>query len=287
MASTLPPLGFEPASGLAWRRKGKGPPLLLLHGFTGSAHAWPAVIVESLSERYTVWVPDLPGHGDSPARREGTPSDFSGTLQRLTAGLDALGIQQPVWVGYSMGGRLALGAAVSQGKRVRALVLESASPGISDPLERRERLAQDRRLSHQIRKGGMEAFVETWLGQPLFQSQSRLPLELREAERSRRLGTQPEALADALEAMSTGGQPSFWHELSSLASPALLITGDMDAKFCGIATTMAGSLPQAHHVTVAGAGHAVHLEAPEDWLRRVLPFLDEVHGQDETVSPRT
>ncbi|MEX2527814.1 MAG: 2-succinyl-6-hydroxy-2,4-cyclohexadiene-1-carboxylate synthase [Gemmatimonadota bacterium] len=284
MASNFPPLGFEPASGLAWRRLGKGPPLLLLHGFTGNAQAWPAVIVESLSQRYTVWIPDLPGHGESPARRAGIPSDFPGALQRLMMGLDALGIHRPVWVGYSMGGRLALGAAVSHGVRVRALVLESASPGIPDSRERRHRLEEDQQLSRRIRTEGMAAFVDGWLTQPLFQSQSRLAPEVREAERDRRLGNQPEELAEALEAMSTGGQPSFWQDLPGVTLPALLVTGNLDPKFGAIAANMAVSLPEARHLTVAGAGHAVHLEAPNEWLRRILPFLDEIHGHDKTGS---
>lgn len=213
--------------------------------------------------------------------------DFSGTLQRLAAGLDALGIHRPVWLGYSMGGRLALGAAISHGGRVRALVLESASPGISDPHQRRHRLEQDQQLSQSIREGDMAEFVDGWLAQPLFRSQSRLTPELRRAERDRRLENQPKELATALEAMSTGGQPSFWHHLPAVTTPTLLVTGELDPKFCGIATSMAGSLPDARHIEVPGAGHAVHLEAPEAWLERVLPFLDAVHGSDPTGSAET
>jgi pimeloyl-ACP methyl ester carboxylesterase len=52
------------AGQMAWRRFGEGPPVVLLHGGHGSWWHW-ARNIESLSERHTVWLPDLPGYGDS------------------------------------------------------------------------------------------------------------------------------------------------------------------------------------------------------------------------------
>jgi len=49
---------------MTWRRFGEGPPLVLLHGGHGSWWHW-ARNIECLAERYTVWLPDLPGYGDS------------------------------------------------------------------------------------------------------------------------------------------------------------------------------------------------------------------------------
>jgi pimeloyl-ACP methyl ester carboxylesterase len=57
--------------------------------------------------------------------------------------------------------------------------------------------------------------------------------------------------------------PSLWDRLGELGVPVVLIVGERDAKFRGIAGDMAERIPDAEVVVVPGVGHAVHLEAPE------------------------
>ena len=61
--------------------RGRGDPVLLLHGFTGSSKAWPEACVEALTSRYRVLVPDLPGHGSNPVPHPGSGYDLSGTVE--------------------------------------------------------------------------------------------------------------------------------------------------------------------------------------------------------------
>lgn len=246
---------------------------MLLHGFSGSAEAWPAPCVEGLAARHRVLLPDLPGHGRSPdPDRAG--KDLAETVESLVALLDQAGVETAAWVGYSMGGRIALGAACLRPERVDRLVLESASPGLRTEVERARRRAADRSLATRIEEEGVAAFVDRWMAQPLFDSQRALEPERLAQERRRRMDNRARGLAESLRAVGTGAQPSLWDRLTAIGTPTLLISGGLDGKFTALAAEMADLLPRALHLTVPDAGHAVHLERPADWVRAVADFLD-------------
>ncbi len=202
------------------------------------------------------------------------------TIDRLCRELDRRGVERAVWAGYSMGGRLALGAAVLRPERVRALVLEGASPGLGTERERRERRRADERLARRIEAEGIEAFVDRWMELPLFESQRRLPAEIRERERRRRLANRPASLAACLRGLGTGTQPGFRDDLGGVDVPVLLLTGALDRKFTRLAGEMAEALPEGRAVAVPGAGHAVHLERPERWVREVASFLEDLASSE-------
>ena len=254
--------------------RGQGAPLVLLHGFTGCGAAWGDPLLDALAERRRVLAVDLHGHGASDAPVLDESWRMGCVVADLARLLDRLGVERADWIGYSMGGRIALALAVLRPGRVERLVLESASPGLEEASAREERRRSDEALAARIESLGLEAFVEEWPLQPLFATQARLPGELRARERARRLVNRPEALAACLRGLGPGSQPSFWERLAEVRSPALLLTGGLDLKFTGIAETMAGSLPDARRVVVPGAGHAVHLEDPAGWLEAVTSFLE-------------
>ncbi|MFP3947823.1 MAG: 2-succinyl-6-hydroxy-2,4-cyclohexadiene-1-carboxylate synthase [Longimicrobiales bacterium] len=254
--------------------RGSGPATLLVHGFTGSVEAWGEEILSALTEAgRRVLAVDLPGHGRSDTPPDPGRYELRRVARDLTVVLDRLEIARADWVGYSMGGRLALGAAVLHPDRVGRLVLEGASPGIEGDAEAEERRTADEELARRILAGGMERFVEEWMARPIFRSRSRLPAPRLEAERNRRLAGDPRGLANTLRGLGTGHQPSFWSDLSRVRTPTLLLTGAEDEKFTGIAGRMAESLPRAVGVTVPRAGHTVHLERPRAWLAEVTAFL--------------
>ena len=194
-------------------------------------------------------------------------------FQALMGLLDDHGAESADWVGYSMGARLALAAAVEHPKRIRRLVLESGSPGLETAAARERRRRSDAALARRIESRGMEWFVEHWMGISLFATQRRLPAEVQAAERERRLANTPGALAVTLRGLGTGSQPSYWPRLGEVKAPTLLLTGAMDRKYEALARRMEAALPRARHRSVPGVGHAVHLEAPLRWLEEVQPFL--------------
>jgi len=255
------------------REAGAGLPVLLLHGFTGSGGSWGETIVERLAARRRVLIPDLPGHGRSDAPREPGRYTVEAVVADLCDLLDVHGVGTADWVGYSMGGRIALGAAVLAPRRVGRLVLESASPGLPTEEERFARRVADAHLARRIRAGGIRRFVEEWERLPVFATQERLPPDVRVSLRERRLDNDPDALAACLGGLGTGSQPSFWDDLAAVRSRVLVLAGEADPKFREIGRGMIERLADARLEIVPGAGHAVHLEAPDAWLDLVLDFL--------------
>ena len=255
-------------------RTGKGPPLVLLHGFTGSAMSW-GPLAELLAARFTLFAVDIVGHGAS-----GKPETLdSYTIDRaardVVAALGAFGVRRGAWLGYSMGGRLALYVAATVPDAVERLVLIGASPGLVDAGERESRRGADEALAERIEREGVPAFVDEWEALPLFATQARLPEGMRRAIRRIRLANDPRGLANSLRGMGTGAQPALHDQLGDITAPSLLLAGGHDAKFAAIADDMAIAMPSARALRVADAGHAVHIEKPAYCVRTITAFLRE------------
>jgi 2-succinyl-6-hydroxy-2,4-cyclohexadiene-1-carboxylate synthase len=251
-------------SGLEIERHGAstGPPLgrlVLLHGFTQTRRSWDR-IAGAFGDRYETVAVDAPGHGGS----TGVRLDLAGAADALA---DEAG--QATFIGYSMGGRLALHLAVARPDVAERLVLVSASPGIADPAARAERRAADDRLADEIERDGVDAFLERWLALPLF---ARLPTDSAGLE-ERRANTAV-GLSSSLRLAGTGVQESLWDRLDRLTMPVLLVVGEHDAKFRATAEDMAAAMPNAAIEVVAGSGHVVHLERPDAFVAVVRRWLD-------------
>jgi 2-succinyl-6-hydroxy-2,4-cyclohexadiene-1-carboxylate synthase len=225
---------------------------ILLHGFSHTGRSWAPVRAE-VGERYRCFAPDLPGHGDLAWRRPCTPGAVAAYLRAAPGGDHLL-------CGYSMGGRLALRAALDNPGRVARLVLVSCGPGIADPAEREARLREDRALAERIEALPLEQFVDEWAAQPLFATVPRGVAGLAREDRMRNV---PECLAAALRGMGQGATEPMWDRLPELAMPVTILAGERDEKYRAIATAMAERIADAHVVTVRGAGHALPLEKPE------------------------
>ncbi len=249
------------------------PPLLLLHGFSGSSESWTDAVLNRLAVSRRVIAVDLPGHGLSDVPSEPGRFAFAAIVSDLADLLDVLDVTTAVWVGYSMGGRLALGAALFAPDRVAKLVLESASPGLATEDERIRRRSSDERLADSIESRGIEWFASEWENLPLFATQKSLSSEARAALQRRRMANRPEALSACLRGLGTGMQPSLWDALEHVTVPTLLIAGEEDRKFVKTGERMLERLPDATLEIVSGAGHTVHLERPDAWLTAVESFL--------------
>jgi 2-succinyl-6-hydroxy-2,4-cyclohexadiene-1-carboxylate synthase len=250
---------------------GHGPPVLLLHGFTGSAATWSPF--RSHWPGFTLVAVDLIGHGESDAPPDPERYRVERCIDDLIALLDHLAIAGAAVLGYSMGGRVALRFALAAPERISALVLESASPGIAGVPERMARLAADARLAEMIEREGLTAFVDYWERIPLWASQVSLPPAERLRLRQQRLANDPVGLANSLRGMSAGHEASVLDRLPAITVPTLLLAGALDEKYRELAAQMAARLPRSRIEIVPGAGHAVHLEQPEVFARAVREFL--------------
>lgn len=125
---------------ISYRIVGSGPPLLLLHGFTGSGTWWDSMIPE-LSQTHTLIIPDLPGHGDSSSRMQAY--SYQHVAEQLFAMLDQSGTQPARAIGYSAGGTILLRMALQQPGRFQSMVLISAVPRTTESIRATVRGWQD------------------------------------------------------------------------------------------------------------------------------------------------
>ncbi len=240
-------------------RDGSGPRIVLLHGFGQTGRCW-GPLAPALARDHEVVRLDAPGHGGSTAVAADLPT--TGRLMAEAGG-------PAIYLGYSMGARMALHVATEAPEAMRALVLVGGTPGIEDDAERAERRVADRALAQRIRDDGVDAFVDRWLAMPMF---AGLPPDGR-FEDERRSNT-TEGLATSLEMAGTGSQRPLWDALATIEAPVLVMAGADDDRYAAIADRMAAAIgANARAARVEGAGHSAHLEQPVRFVDVVVEWL--------------
>lgn len=222
--------------------------LVLAHGFTQNARCWGR-FGEQCSETFDVIAVDAPGHGQS-------GYDHADLHEAGRLILEAGGPGH--YVGYSMGGRMLLHAALADTIGVmRSLILIGATPGIEDSKARAERKVRDEQTAARIQAMGTPDFVNEWLAQPMFAD-----LTDEQSCKTKRYENSPEGLAASLRTCGTGSQSPLWDQLSTLRIPVLVIAGSHDEAYTAIGQRMVTTIgSNARFVNIDG-GHAVHLENP-------------------------
>lgn len=234
----------------------EGTPILLLHGFTWDSSLWEGLAV-ALGPDFRAIAVDLPGHGGTGWPPRARFSDIAAVIPSL------LPDTRPILTGYSLGARVALAAALAAPDAFAGLVIVSGSAGISDDADRLRRAAEDDALAADIRREGIERFVERWERHPLFESQRRLPAEVRATLRSVRLAQDPEGLARSLEILGQGRMPPLWSDLGRVRLPTAIVAGADDSRYATIARRLGAAIRGASLTLVPACGHAVPLEAPD------------------------
>ena len=233
---------------------------MLVHGFTQTGASW-AALASSLAADHEVICIDAPGHGGS--------SDVRADLVdggRLIGDVGG----RATYVGYSMGGRLALHLALARPDLVERLVLLGATGGIDDERERAARRTADEVLAASIEADGVAAFVDRWLAQPLFAGLPDDP-----ADRAHRGTNTAAGLASSLRLAGTGTQTPLWDRLPELSMPVLVLVGEHDTKFTALGRRLAEAIgPNAAFAVVPGAGHAAHLERPDTFVALLRDWLN-------------
>jgi 2-succinyl-6-hydroxy-2,4-cyclohexadiene-1-carboxylate synthase len=244
----------------------RGPALVCLHGFLGTGADWLPFAKEflRLCPDVQILLPDLPCHGESVSI---PPEIF---IERLASTLDSAAIPCAALAGYSLGGRLALSAALGQPDRFPVILGISTTAGIESPEERKSRREADAQLAKRLREDSFESFLRDWWNLPIFDS----PKKKNSADFLAYRSTQnPAALAEVLEKWSPGVLPSLWNDLPAYPGDALLLAGEVDAKYSLLARRMAESFRSAKTQILPGCGHRLLDEAPLELAHAVADFL--------------
>jgi len=241
---------------LAYTRRGKGTPLVLLHGYPLDSHLWDDV-APLLEDTFGLILPDLRGFGesttvDSPYTMDDYASDIAGLL-------DQLGIQKAAIVGHSMGGYVALAFARLYPERVSGLGLVSTQV-LADPPDRKEARYKS---AADVSEKGIGGVVEAMV--PKFTSDERLQGIARETMERQ----QPAAFIGALRAMAERTDSSSL--LSSFKFPVVIIHGEADTLIpIDRAREVKNAVPSAHLVELKGTGHMPMMEAKEETARALM-----------------
>jgi 2-succinyl-6-hydroxy-2,4-cyclohexadiene-1-carboxylate synthase len=242
---------------------GEGPPLVLVHGFTQTGRLWGA-FGAALALRHRLIRVDLPGHGGSSS----VEADLEGASRLLLDAAAAEGAEPADLLGYSLGARVALHAALEDPGRVRRLILIGATGGIEDASAREQRRQRDTAMADELeRDGDLDGFLGRWLANPMFATLRVDAAALAERGRNTAAG-----LASSLRTAGTGTQEPLWDRLAGCEIPVLALAGANDPRFVAAGLRIA-ELTGGVFSAVVGAGHAAHLEQPALCVRIVESWL--------------
>ncbi len=244
---------------------GAGPALLLGHSFLCSGAMWRAQVA-SLERRYRIVTPDLRGHGASAPTT--TPFTLYDAVGDALAILDHLQVARAVWIGLSIGGMVALRAALRHPDRVAGLVLLDSDAGEETGWHR----LRYRAMALGVRSIGMRPFlpsiVRLMFGATTHREQAALVREWRD----RMAAQDVPSMLRGLEALL--GRDSVLGQLGEITAPTLILAGAEDRALPpAVSRRIHERLPGSRFQEIAGAGHLAALERPEAVNHAILDFL--------------
>lgn len=246
---------------IAYHDEGAGAPLLLMHGFTGTARSHLGGLIDALRADHRVIAPDLRGYGASrPPARDFPPDFYARDADDMAALLDQLRPGPVVALGFSDGAESAILLAARRPELVRGVIAWGIA-GVISPQ--------------------MAAAAQAWL--PVSSWEERRPewrAEIVATQGAEQLAPQVEGWAAAAQALHSAGGNVCYEQAAAVRCPVLLLNGDgevnnLEADFF----RLAARLPDAQAEIVADSGHGIQDDQPALLLARIKAFLNEIDGR--------
>lgn len=233
---------------------GSGPVILLSHGYSSTSAMWRGQVAP-LSKEHTLVTWDMRGHGQSDYPEDQTQYSEEHTVADMAAILDAVGAQEAIIGGLSLGGYMSLAFHLAHPERTRALLIIDTGPGFKKDEPRGDWNANAERTA--------KKYAEEGLG----------PLEGATAERRTARHRNARGLELAARGMLAQRDARVINSLPDIKVPSLVIVGADDTNFLVAADYMAKKIPNAEKVVIPGAGHAANIDKPKTFNAAVLAFL--------------
>jgi pimeloyl-ACP methyl ester carboxylesterase len=239
-----------------YEERGRGPAVLLSHGYSASARMWKGQM-ESLSDRYHLIAWDMRGHDRSDSPNDAALYSHEITVADMAAILDVCEAQRAVIGGLSLGGFMSLAFNLAHPQRVAALMLFDTGPGYKKDGPRQEWNKMAGAMASALERKGLAAMGT---------SAEVVVSHHRSAQ----------GLAHAARGMLAQSDGSVIESMPSIEAPTLVLAGANDVQFLAATDYMAAKIPGAEKVIIAGAAHAANIDQPEAFNKAMRAFLDRV-----------
>jgi pimeloyl-ACP methyl ester carboxylesterase len=253
----------------------EGDPLVLLHGLMNNGRYWEHVASRFLPD-YTVYAPDLRGHGES----EHAPGGYLvwAFAMDLRGFVEELDFEAFDLVAHSIGSRVAMSYARDHSHRLKHLVLADMGPQMAEAGARgiRKSTGEARKTpGFATEAEALEHFAAMYPGQPkdFLERQLTASLVLDEASGNLVFRFDPK-INEATGRAALVEIPYLWESLEHITCPTLVIRAEKSKVLSDeIARQMVERLPNAQYEVIADAGHQLALHQPEAFARIIRAFL--------------
>ncbi|MBL3654588.1 alpha/beta fold hydrolase [Fulvivirga sediminis] len=255
-------------SPVKYQEKGKGFPLVFIHGYCESKEMWDDFVGE-LPDSYHILVPDLPGFGESPLPEGDFTIDDIAEL--LIEWIDSLNIKECILVGHSLGGYVALSMAKYNPDYIKGLCLFHSSVFPDDETKKETR---NKTISF-VEKNGVKVFADSFV-QQLFYIGNR---EACSAAIEKTISIVSSASSNALIQYAKAMRDRYDRTdvLKQSGKPFLIIAGDNDiAVSVDKSKEMADISLNSTFVLLNETGHKGMFEKPVETQRAILKFVDSI-----------
>ncbi|MBS0472860.1 MAG: alpha/beta fold hydrolase [Proteobacteria bacterium] len=233
---------------------GEGPVILLTHGYSATSQMW-AGQVAPLSKAHKLVLWDMRGHGQSDYPADQAEYSEEKTVADMAALLNAVGAQQAIVGGLSLGGYMSLAFYATHPERVKALLIIDTGPGYKKDDAREGWNQNALRTAERYERDGLGL------------------LGGGSAERRTARHRDATGLARAGRGMLTQKNARVINTLPEIKVPSLVVVGEKDTPFLAASDYMAAKIPGAERAVIQNAGHAANIDNPEAFNAAVNGFL--------------